>query len=217
MCSSDLGEQPYFAFEHNATGFIKTTIVVGSPSKLKLYWDEILEEGVIKKGRLGYNTYVTYQLQPGTYELETFEPYTLQYLGLELEYGDAVLESVSLRQYVNGDIHDARFETSDSSLNKIFRAAVETHRQSALDVFMDCPSRERAGWLCDSYFSARVADDLSGNNRIEKNFLENYLLPEKFNNIPDGMLPMCYPSDHTNGNFIPNWAMWFVKIGRAHV
>ncbi len=24
------------------------------------------------------------------------------------------------------------------------------------------------------------------------------------------MLPMCYPADHMNGNFIPNWAMWFV-------
>jgi alpha-L-rhamnosidase len=24
------------------------------------------------------------------------------------------------------------------------------------------------------------------------------------------MLPMCYPSDHNDGVFIPNWAMWFV-------
>ncbi len=24
------------------------------------------------------------------------------------------------------------------------------------------------------------------------------------------MIPMCYPSDHYNGQFIPNWAMWFV-------
>ena len=24
------------------------------------------------------------------------------------------------------------------------------------------------------------------------------------------MLPMCYPSDHTDRKFIPNWAMWFV-------
>ena len=23
------------------------------------------------------------------------------------------------------------------------------------------------------------------------------------------MLPMCYPSDHPNENFIPNWAMWY--------
>jgi len=51
---------------------------------------------------------------------------------------------------------------------------------------------------------------MSGNTLIEHNFLENFLLPEKFSNIPEGMLPMCYPSDHTNGNFIPNRAMWFV-------
>jgi alpha-L-rhamnosidase len=35
-------------------------------------------------------------------------------------------------------------------------------------------------------------------------------LPERFEHLPDGMLPMCYPADHYNGNFIPNWAMWFV-------
>ena len=21
---------------------------------------------------------------------------------------------------------------------------------------------------------------------------------------------MCYPADHNNGNYIPNWGMWFV-------
>ena len=75
---------------------------------------------------------------------------------------------------------------------------------------MDCPSRERAGWLCDSYFTARVARDLCGDTRIEKSFFENYLLPPKFEFLPDGMLPMCYPADHNDGVFIPNWALWFV-------
>jgi alpha-L-rhamnosidase len=87
---------------------------------------------------------------------------------------------------------------------------VETFKQNALDVFMDCPQRERAGWLCDSYFTSRTAFYLSGNTLIETNFLENFLLPEKFRYIPEGMLPMCYPSDHPDGTFIPNWAMWFV-------
>ena len=75
---------------------------------------------------------------------------------------------------------------------------------------MDCPSRERAGWLCDSYFTARSACDLTGTTLIERNFFENYLLPERFAHLPDGMLPMCYPADHNDGVFIPNWALWFV-------
>ena len=45
---------------------------------------------------------------------------------------------------------------------------------------------------------------------MEKGFLENFLLAEKFKCIPEGMLPMCYPADQYDGNFIPNWAMWFV-------
>lgn len=72
------------------------------------------------------------------------------------------------------------------------------------------PSRERAGWLCDSFFTARTEHALTGQCTVEKAFLENFLLAERFAHLPDGMLPMCYPADHYDGNFIPNWAMWFV-------
>jgi len=51
---------------------------------------------------------------------------------------------------------------------------------------------------------------LSGDTAVERNFLENYLLPERFEHLPEGMLPMCYPADHYDGVFIPNWALWFV-------
>ena len=36
------------------------------------------------------------------------------------------------------------------------------------------------------------------------------MLPERFEHLPEGMLPMCYPADHNDGVFIPNWALWFV-------
>ena len=35
-------------------------------------------------------------------------------------------------------------------------------------------------------------------------------MAEKFAFLPDGMLPMCYPADHNDGLYIPNWALWFV-------
>jgi alpha-L-rhamnosidase len=62
----------------------------------------------------------------------------------------------------------------------------------------------------DSFFTARVAKDLTGVTLIEQNLFENYRLPDEFAHLPEGMLPMCYPSDHYDGVFIPNWAMWFV-------
>ncbi len=107
-------------------------------------------------------------------------------------------------------VDQAQFSCSDPRLNRIFDAARQTFRQNAVDIFMDCPSRERAGWLCDSFFTSRVAFDLCGNTTIEKNLFENYLLPASFAHLPEGMLPMCYPADHYDGVFIPNWALWFV-------
>ena len=59
-------------------------------------------------------------------------------------------------------------------MDSIFNAAVETFKQNTLDIYMDCPSRERAGWLCDSFFTARAEHYLTGASTVEKNFLENF-------------------------------------------
>ena len=42
---------------------------------------------------------------------------------------------------------------------------------------------------------------------MERQFLENFLLPESFEFLDKGMLPMCYPADHNDENYIPNWAI----------
>ena len=199
-----------FDFSINLTGFIGAELEVTRAGRLFLTFDEILTDSDVNFRRLGTINSVTYDLAPGTYNIESIEPYTFRYLKAIMTEGECEIKKLYIREYTNPDIDRASFESSDPRINRIFNAGVETFRQNALDIFMDCPSRERAGWLCDSYFMARVAMDLSGNTLIEKNFYENYLLPEKFKFLPDGMLPMCYPADHYNGNFIPNWAMWFV-------
>jgi alpha-L-rhamnosidase len=75
---------------------------------------------------------------------------------------------------------------------------------------MDCPSRERAGWLCDSFFTARAEHSLTGKSLVERAFLANFLLPDEIPYTPEGMLPCCYPAEMNRVHFIPNWAMWFV-------
>ena len=197
-------------FGCNLTGFIGAKVSCRNRTRLFLTFDEILSEGDVDFKRLGCVNIVAYDLQPGTYELESFEPYTLRYLKLIVLEGDCEVQNVFLREFAGAGVWQAHFAASDERLNRLFAAGRETFRQNALDIFMDCPSRERAGWLCDSFFTSRVAKDLCGDTRIEKNFFENYLLPPKFAYLPDGMLPMCYPADHNDGVFIPNWALWFV-------
>jgi alpha-L-rhamnosidase len=87
-----------------------------------------------------------------------------------------------------------------------------------VDLFTDCPSRERAGWLCDSFFTARAEQFFFGDCPIEDAFLENYVLYEDTEGFPRGVLPMCYPSDAHNGlKFIPQWNMWYVLEVAEHL
>ncbi len=194
----------------NLTGFIGASVRCSQPTKLYLTFDEILSRDDVDFKRLDCVNAVGYELQPGHYRLESFEPYTLRYLKLSVLDGACEIRDVYLREYANDETDGASFSCSDPRLNRVFEAARQTFRQNAVDLFMDCPSRERAGWLCDSFFTSRVALDLCGNTTIEKNFFENYLLPPSFAHLPDGMLPMCYPADHYDGVYIPNWALWFV-------
>lgn len=197
-----------FSFGKDCSGFLGLEVTVKEKSRLTVDFDELLTGGEVRQ-RMAFRGYIVYDLEPGHYTLESFEPYTMQFAQMAVE-GDLEVDRVYMRDYCNADVHKGRFSCSNPALERIFEAARETIRQSSLDVFMDTPSRERAGWLCDSFFSSRVTCDLSGNTLLEKNFLENYLLPEKFPWMPEGMLPMCYPSDHWNYNYIPNWAMWYV-------
>lgn len=211
MHKAESNDGNIYKFACNSTGFLGAKVTVKEPTVLKLSFDELLDaEGHIDEARLNCKPYITYDLQPGEYTLESFEPYTMQYVEVKVMGGDVQVQEIFMRDYCNADVHRGEFLSDNEKMNFLFEAARETLRQNSLDIFMDCPSRERAGWLCDSFFSARTAFDLSGNTKIEKNFLENFLLPERFDDIDEGMLPMCYPSDHWNHNYIPNWAMWFV-------
>lgn len=207
-----LAEKAYVIYDLgvNLTGFIGGRVRCERPSRLVFLFDEILSQGDVDFKRLGCVNVVSYELQPGEYRLESMEPYTLRYLKAAVLQGECRISDLYVREYVNPQAQTAHFSCSDRALNRIFEAARETCAQNAVDVFMDCPSRERAGWLCDSYFTSRVTFDLCGNTLVEKNFLENFALPPRFPGLPEGMLPMCYPADHPDGNFIPNWAMWFV-------
>lgn len=197
-------------FGLNNSGFIGLGLNTHKPVTVYLVFDEILQNNEVNWMRLGTMAAVTYMLDPGDHQLETIEPYTFRYLKIIVPEGGVEIKDLYLREFSNPEVNRAFFESSDARLNRIYQAGVETYRQNAVDIFMDCPHRERAGWLCDSYFTARVAQDLSGNQSVEKNFLENFLLPDTFEHLPEGMLPMCYPADHYDSVFIPNWAMWYV-------
>lgn len=208
-----LPDNSYVMFDmgREVTGFIEAQVICDGDTTLYAAWDELINDGDIDPFRLSTSSIVSWKLKKGTYKLSTLEPYCVRYLKFVTDGAGLILNNVSVRGY---EFPYSQIEykpnLKDGDMQKIFDAAVATFAQNSVDIFMDCPSRERAGWLCDSFFTSRVEYALTGKTRIEHDFLQNFIIPEKFDFIPEGMLPMCYPGDHPDHVFIPNYAMWFV-------
>lgn len=194
----------------NMTGFLGLTLECDADAYGFLVFDEVLIKGDVQYNRMSCVNAVSLHMEKGSYDWETIQPYTCRYLKFMVMEGTIRIKKWYLRDLCNSACEKASFDCGIPVLSGIFEAARETFAQNAVDLYMDCPSRERAGWLCDSFFTGRVERILTGGSLVEENFLENYLLPESFADIPKGMVPMCYPSDHKDGMFIANWALWLI-------
>jgi alpha-L-rhamnosidase len=206
----DVNEFKTLDFGTDIVGFFGARVTVTTPTKLYFTFDETLTKGDIDFTRLMCVNIVAYTLAPGTYNLECFEPYTMRFLKLMVLEGACDVSQIYLREYTAPDVWSGHFHTNDEGLNQLFTAGIETYRPNAIELFTDTPSRERAGWLCDSSFTAQVSPLLSGHTKVEKCYLENFLLPDHFPNIPAGMVPSCYPADQYDGGFCPTWGLWFL-------
>lgn len=188
------------------TGFFQVEVESAGESEIYVAFDEILHNGVLAFGRSACNDLFVYHCKAGQYRHLSAEPYTIKYIKV-IYKGDVKIKP-TLVLYENTQVNFIGYE-GDEKIVAIIDAAKNTFAQNAVDLFTDCAGRERAGWLCDSFFTGMAERLFTGENKIEKNFLENYILAEVAE-IPEGMLPMCFPSQHDKGRFIPNWAMWFV-------
>ena len=222
-----------YQLKSNKTGFIRTKIRVDNDCDIYYVFDEIcndekvLHHSVPKEearkifdeayrngtcrvhfSRMSTRNIVKYTLKAGEYDLCTYEPYTMKFLRIIGIGAKVEVINVALVLYENDAMYQYRYESDDAKRNLVFQAAQSTLAQNAVDILTDCPSRERGGWLCDCYFSARAEALLTGKNQIEKNLLNCYLYTEPRHDLPAVMPQMVYPDDHCSGKFIPNWAMW---------
>ncbi|MDD6478371.1 MAG: hypothetical protein PUF48_00955 [Oscillospiraceae bacterium] len=199
-----------YRFVCEQTGFVGWKLTAHTDAVINITFDEILLDGDVSHKRMNCCNVLYFELKKGTYAFESAEVYSMKFCKVSVYSGEVTVNELFLRQHLNTSIDRASFVSSNEKLNRIYKAAEQTFKQNAVDIYMDCPCRERAGWLCDSFFTARVERDLTGNSIIERNFIQNFLFPESFRYIPEGMIPCCYPSDHGDGTNIPNWAFWFV-------
>ncbi len=205
------GQYILMDLKKNYTGFLLMKLVANQNSHVMLSFDEKLVDGTIAHKNMDMINLLDYKLpqREEPWELESFEAYGLRYAMLYVLEGEVELQSFALRTY-EYPMDILPYEGEDPKLKEIYDAAARTLCQNTLDTYMDCPTRERAGWLCDSYYTAQAEFGMTGKVEVEPIFMENYLLYPQGTIVPKGMLPMCYPGEHLNGEYIPQWAMWYI-------
>jgi alpha-L-rhamnosidase len=209
-----------YEFKESKTGFINIELIVEKKATFYILWDELIHfeqessrylNGArnINFSRQDCSQVIKYTLRKGHYNLLSFEPYLVKYLKILVCVGTINVQNIGFILYENSDVK-LEYKVEEPKIGAIIDACLNTFKENAVDVLTDCPSRERAGWLCDSYFSGQAEFILTGTNKVERNFLENYAISQQIKQLPKGMIPMCYPADHYNNEFIPNWSMWYI-------
>lgn len=200
------------------TGFVGLDVVCTQPGRIAFEFDEALgTNGVIDLSRNGdplsswhamYNRLVWDVKEPGAYSMETIEPYTLKFAQVKVEGGAFASVRPYLRRCRNPLVSRSFYRSGDPRLNALFAAAQESLAQNAVDILTDCPSRERVGWLCDTFFSSEASAWLTGDFAIEREYLLNFARTDDYGkNVPAGAIPGFMPS--RRGGVMPTYMMWY--------
>lgn len=212
------GHYAIFDFNRMETGFLRLFGTAQDGTEVIVAFSEDASPDCFAFTDMHAHNVVTLTLG-GRFNFQSFEPYTLKYAAVFVKKGDLWLDGFGVKSYIGETagitVPDA---ITDPCLREIYAGAVRTFAHNAVDLYTDCPSRERAGWLCDSYFTGKAEYCLRGNTAVEDAFLENYRLFRNDGEYPDGVIPMCYPSEiQDNGTFIPQWTMWYILEAADYV
>ena len=198
-------------FGESYVGFIRVAVTCEQTGVLDIVHSELLNtDGTIPY----YHNIVTrLHVSAGTTEFITMEPALARYIMIYFRgVGEVTVHSLSILDDAYPDEHRTSFSCSDENVNRLYSAAKKTLLLNTRDIFMDCPERERGGWLCDSLWTARAAALMLSDPRVEREFLENFLLTPA-----DGMFhaffPEVYPAlkpSYKDMTGITTWSFWMM-------
>ncbi len=197
-------------FDTIQAGFFKADIEAESDARILIVFSEQLEDdGRPNLRAVDSCNIIDIRVPRGKHIFCGIEPYTAMYAEVLYIEGRAKVTALGIKELAFPQKQIIPYKSSDAELDTIYEAAVRTFRHNTLDIFMDCPSRERAGWLFDSYYTAKAEYELTGDSVVERAFLHNFL-DGGIRKSMKGVTEMCYPSNVYSGNIVPQWSMWFV-------
>lgn len=199
-----------YAFDRTQSGKFSIKLTAKTKTTVWLVYDDILIDGKLKFNREQIIHALKWELEAGDYLVHSGEVYVAKFVTLVLQ-GDCAIDKVQMIRVENPHAERMQFTCEDKDLQAIVEASRHSFEHNGYDLLTDCPSRERAGYLCDGFFAARAEGFFCGEYLVEKNLLENYLSYTHEHFVHEGILPMCYPSEpKAEDDYIPNWVLWYV-------
>jgi alpha-L-rhamnosidase len=108
-------------------------------------------------------------------------------------------------------VQEGFFNCSNTLVNDIYKACIQTQKNNVVGQMVDCPHREQAQYLADSDLQAETFMY----NFLEPNVVKKVLLDFKDGQFEDGRFPFVYPSNIYHKDFdikIPEWDFHFVTL-----
>ena len=149
-------------------GFLGLDVEGEEGTVLDVAWHEIQwPDGSVRPClNLPMRQMFSYTLRAGRQRFFLMAPQTARFVRVVNRGNRPVkLHAVPLYTYV-APRPAATFMSSDPTLNRVFEAARLTANNCAIDLFMDCPERERNGWFHDSYWTSFTYTLLSGDASV---------------------------------------------------
>lgn len=103
------------------------------------------------------------------------------------------------------------FNSSNTLLNDIYKACIQTQKNNMLGQLVDCPHREQAQYLADSDLHAETFSYYFSS----RNVLEKVLSDFRDAQLQDGTFPFVFPSNFKHPDFyimIPEWDLHFCTL-----
>ncbi|MFT7607796.1 MAG: alpha-L-rhamnosidase [Candidatus Aldehydirespiratoraceae bacterium] len=176
--------------------------------------DLAASEHLDEEGRLaplGQHAGLRYVCSAGDATFEGLDIIGTRFINASIRTPDgsaAPLVTVAIRDRLRPRPDGASFECSDPQLQNIFDIGLRTVDLSALDAYVDCPTREQRAWTGDSVVHQSV------------DFVTNpdWSMPRWHPELAaaarvDGMLAMAAASDFAEDDrfFVPDWSLHWVR------
>jgi len=141
----------------------------------------------------------------------TFEPLwwrAYRYLQVDVHTGAAPLTLEDVRGYFTAYPFksEAKFNSDDPVLQKIWEVGWRTARLCAHETYMDCPYYEQLQYAGDTRIQALISLYVAGDDRLVKNAIE--LLGDS--QTPEGLTQSRYPSSLPQ--YIPPFSLYWVGM-----